>query len=157
MKRGLARYGVFQPEDQGSLVRVDVFGECQVGRRVREPVDRGGGHEKHCQRRRRPGEPGDGEKQRARRRAVTAELIAQKSRGGTTEIALVDAGADKAPAWSPTHFLDAKACPIQQAAVPKQVPSISSYRMAGTRNWLISVSGGVEMDLNMCGSDTTCP
>ena len=84
--------------------------------------------------------------------AVTAELIAQKSRatpdaetGGHGDAAK-GPEPDKQGSWSPTHFLDAEACSIQQAVVPKQVPSISSHRMAGTRNWLISVSGGVEID-----------
>ncbi len=78
--------------------------------------------------------------------AVASELIVQKTGGRTTEVAALDPGGDKTPSWFPTHFLDAKACSIQQASVPRQVPSIANYRLARGRHWLISVSGGVEIN-----------
>jgi len=47
--------------------------------------------------------------------------------------------------WKPSHFLDRKACPVTQYPVPKTVPSIASSRRVGGRNWIISVSGGVDI------------
>lgn len=67
--------------------------------------------------------------------ALAAELIAQNGR---------EKNAESQP-WRPAHFLDAKACPIQQAIVPTQVPSLVNARRL-RRGWLISVSGGVEIN-----------
>jgi hypothetical protein len=48
-------------------------------------------------------------------------------------------------AWRPTHFLDVKACPVGEYRVPTQTPSLASYRRLPGKQWLISVSGGVEI------------
>lgn len=66
---------------------------------------------------------------------VVAELIAQKA---------FDANwANKT--WDPDFLLDEAKFPTQSVTVPKQVPSISTYRLVRNRHWLISVSGGVEI------------
>jgi len=69
---------------------------------------------------------------------VTAELIAQKH--------FERVSSDEAQHWHPTFFLDKKACPIEKFAVPKWMPALVNYRFINNRNWLISVSGGVELD-----------
>lgn len=66
--------------------------------------------------------------------AVAAELIAEKHKGS-----------DKAANWKPNYFLDAEACPIQEFNVPTEVPSIANYRNSPGKQWVISVSGGVEI------------
>lgn len=70
--------------------------------------------------------------------SVAAELVAQKH---------FDADPASATShWRPTHLLDPKACPLRQLPVPQNVPSIASYRLVRGRHWLISVSGGVEIN-----------
>lgn len=66
--------------------------------------------------------------------AVVAELIAEKHRQpiGNSH-------------WQPRHLLHENACPVREYYVPKQVPSISNYRLIRNRHWLISVSGGVQI------------
>ncbi|MBW3538784.1 MAG: DUF1598 domain-containing protein [Planctomycetes bacterium] len=69
--------------------------------------------------------------------ATLAELIAEKFEVGP---------GDDAPAtWRPRHFLDEDACPIARYPVPKMVPSLANFRLAGGRHWIISISGGVEI------------
>ena len=67
--------------------------------------------------------------------AATAELIAEKKDqpGGRRH-------------WQPHHFLDAKACTLPEYNVPKHVPAISNYRIIQNRHWLISISGGVDIN-----------
>ncbi len=67
--------------------------------------------------------------------AATAELIAEKQDqpGGRRH-------------WQPRHFLDAKACGLREYYVPKHVPAISNYRLIQNRHWLISISGGVDIN-----------
>lgn len=66
--------------------------------------------------------------------AVVAELIAEKQRQP-----------ERDSHWKPTHFLDAKACPLREYRVPKHVPSLANYRLIRNRHWLISISGGVKI------------
>ena len=69
--------------------------------------------------------------------SVAAELIARggnRSRGAASAI------------WRPAHFLDTEKCVIPRVHVPEHVPSLVNYRRVGGRYWLISVSGGVEID-----------
>ncbi len=66
--------------------------------------------------------------------SALAELIAEKQ-----------SQPNRGRHWFPGHFLDAKACPVPEYFVPKQVPSIANYRLIQNRHWLISVSGGVEI------------
>ncbi|HUG93392.1 MAG TPA: DUF1598 domain-containing protein [Planctomycetaceae bacterium] len=63
--------------------------------------------------------------------ATAAELTAQSAGAG---------------GWKPLQFLDARACPLERSHVPQTVPSLANYRLIQGRNWLISVSGGVEID-----------
>lgn len=66
---------------------------------------------------------------------VVAELIAQKA---------FDANwAEKT--WDPDFLLEEAKFPTRTVTVPKQVPSISTYRLVRNRHWIISVSGGVEI------------
>jgi hypothetical protein len=69
--------------------------------------------------------------------SVAAELVAQRHFG--EESTKPDRG------WKPTHFLDAKACPLTRYDVPKTVPSIASWRLVRGKQWIISVSGGVQI------------
>ncbi|MFN0051146.1 MAG: DUF1598 domain-containing protein [Planctomycetales bacterium] len=48
--------------------------------------------------------------------------------------------------WKPVHFLDVAACPITEFAVPKQTPSLANVRIVKDRQWLFSISGGVEIN-----------
>jgi hypothetical protein len=66
--------------------------------------------------------------------AVAAELIAEKERLPESD-----------EHWKPAHFLDAKACPLREYYVPKQVPSLANFRLIRNRHWLISISGGVKI------------
>ena len=67
--------------------------------------------------------------------AATAELVAEKKH---------QPGSRKH--WQPRHFLDAKACTLPEYNVPKHVPAISNYRLIQNRHWLISISGGVDIN-----------
>jgi len=69
--------------------------------------------------------------------SVAAELIARRHFGD--ESVKPDRG------WKPTHFLDAKSCPLTKYEVPKTVPPIASWRLVRGRHWMISVSGGVQI------------
>jgi Protein of unknown function (DUF1598) len=62
--------------------------------------------------------------------ATAAELIAQQH----------------GESWRPRHFLDGAACPTAHWHVPQAVPSLANYRLVQGRHWLISVSGGVEIN-----------
>ncbi len=80
--------------------------------------------------------------------SVAAELIAERTRN------VADGADDEATArgaWTPRHFLDDAACPAEKVTVPAQTPSISSYRLVENRHWLISVSGGVELNARTAG------
>lgn len=67
--------------------------------------------------------------------SVVAELIAQKAFDPKT-----------APqTWEANYFLDSNKCQTPTVATPKTVPSISTYRLVKNRHWIISVSGGVEI------------
>ena len=65
--------------------------------------------------------------------SVAAELIAERHR--------VDSHS-----WKPTTFADKKSCPIQEVPVPTMVPSLANFRLVKNRHWLISISGGVEIN-----------
>ena len=65
--------------------------------------------------------------------AVVAELLAERRREDNRS-------------WTPTAFLDENAYGIATAPVPKFVPSLANYRLVKNRHWLISVSGGVEVN-----------
>jgi hypothetical protein len=67
--------------------------------------------------------------------SVVAELIAEHSRSENGK-----------SAWKPTHFANAKECAIGTYATPTQVPSIANFRFGRARFWVISVSGGVEIN-----------
>ena len=69
--------------------------------------------------------------------SVAAELVAQRHYGA--ESTKPNRG------WKPTHFLDVKSCPITRYDVPKTVPSIAAWRLVRGRDWIISVSGGVQI------------
>jgi hypothetical protein len=94
--------------------------------------------------------------------SVVAELIASRDRSGAAakvessgasvpqnqddgETGNQNGAATDAGGWRPNHFLDEKACPIQQATVPAQVASLANYRLVRDRHWLITISGGVEI------------
>ncbi|MGH7201873.1 MAG: DUF1598 domain-containing protein, partial [Planctomycetaceae bacterium] len=65
--------------------------------------------------------------------AVVAELIRQQ--------------AEQHPqAWRPTAFLDDAAVPLTVYTVPGHVPSMFNVRLIAGRHWLISISGGVEIN-----------
>lgn len=70
--------------------------------------------------------------------SVAAELAAQRYYGEAADGEVVH--------WKPTHFLNAKACPVEKYTVPSQVPSLANARLIGGRHWLFSVSGGVEIN-----------
>ena len=78
------------------------------------------------------------ELQNLTRLAVAAQLIAEKHRV-QNKTSVDSAG------WSPHHFLDEKNCGIQEFNVPSEVPSIANYRRSPGKQWVISVSGGVEI------------
>jgi len=82
--------------------------------------------------------------------SVVAELIAERARSVAAaegKFANGDAANPDAPRdWLPRHFLDDAACPAEKITVPAHTPSISSYRLVENRHWLISVSGGVELN-----------
>jgi hypothetical protein len=65
--------------------------------------------------------------------SVVAELIAERRR-------------DDEGSWSPNEFLNKAAYKVATARVPKSVPSLANYRLVKNRHWLISVSGGVEIN-----------
>ena len=65
--------------------------------------------------------------------SVVAELIAERGR-------------DDDRSWSPNEFLDDTAYKVATAPVPKSVPSLANFRLVKNRHWLISVSGGVEIN-----------
>lgn len=65
--------------------------------------------------------------------SVVAELLAERRR-------------DDDRSWTPALFLDNSAYDIATAPVPKFVPSLANYRLVKNRHWLISVSGGVEIN-----------
>lgn len=48
--------------------------------------------------------------------------------------------------WKPSAFLNPKNCVLPEYVVPKTTPSLASYRLVRGRQWLISVSGGVEIN-----------
>ena len=48
--------------------------------------------------------------------------------------------------WKPSAFLNTKKCVLPKYVVPKTTPSLASYRLVRGRQWLISVSGGVEIN-----------
>ena len=70
--------------------------------------------------------------------SVAAEIVASRYYG---EVVV-----DKPREWSPTFLLEKKSCPIEKYPLPKTVPSLASYRLVRGRQWLISVSGGVEIN-----------
>lgn len=74
--------------------------------------------------------------------AVAAELIAERS-----EAADADAK-DRAgkSLYRFEHFLDDAKCPTVKVSVPQSVPSLVSYRLVNDRDWIISISGGVELN-----------
>jgi hypothetical protein len=47
--------------------------------------------------------------------------------------------------WRPSHLLDEKECPIAEYAVPRQTPSLSTYRHVDGKGWIVGVSGGIEI------------
>lgn len=69
--------------------------------------------------------------------SVAAELVAARHYGEVST---------KSTDWKPKLFLNPKACVVPQYPVPKTVPAIASYRLVRGRQWLISVSGGVEIN-----------
>lgn len=71
--------------------------------------------------------------------SVVAELAAQRYYGEAVKGAVPD--------WAPVHFVKTTACPVEKFHAPKQVPSLATGRQVGRRQWLISVSGGVEINL----------
>jgi hypothetical protein len=79
--------------------------------------------------------------------AVTATLIRQRL--DAAEIDAVDRDSEREghddAGWRPEHFLDAQACPIGVHRVPTQTPALASARHIPGRQWIISVSGGVEV------------
>jgi hypothetical protein len=79
--------------------------------------------------------------------SVAAELIAQKSRRFHEDTTGFDDTETVARPWTPTTFLDGAACPIEELNVPSHVPSLANYRFVRGRQWLITVSGGVEINL----------
>lgn len=90
--------------------------------------------------------------------AVAAELIAQR-RSGEPQVSATptDLRPTARRSWKPGHFLDGKRCPIAKYPVPKSVPSLASYRLDRGREWIISVSGGVEIDPRRIVEKTTKP
>ena len=82
---------------------------------------------------------------------VAAELIAQTNRANVdansrASTAPATALSNDPPVWKPTCFLDRAACALQKHPVPSRVPSMANFRLARGRHWIISVSGGVEID-----------
>lgn len=74
--------------------------------------------------------------------SVAAELIAQRTR-------------QDAESWQPVAFLDESNYAIATATVPKSVPSLANYRLVKNRHWLISISGGVEINPRTMTDRTT--
>jgi hypothetical protein len=76
--------------------------------------------------------------------SLTAALIARSQEG-----AEIDEDEDtprRIPAaWKPSHLLDEKECPIAEYAVPRQTPSLSTWRHVDGKGWVIGVSGGIEI------------
>lgn len=68
--------------------------------------------------------------------AVAAEIIARRYYGSAKQSAR----------YRPSHLADRAACPVPRYSVPRLVPSLVSYRRGRNRQWLISVSGGVEIN-----------
>jgi hypothetical protein len=83
--------------------------------------------------------------------AVAATRIRRQAAAPQDSVA-VDAESDDAPAtrserrWRPAHFLDAKLCPIDNFASPRQTPSLANVRFVKDQFWMFSVSGGVEIN-----------
>jgi hypothetical protein len=65
--------------------------------------------------------------------SVVAELVAERHRADSHS-------------WKPTIFVDDQSCPIQKVPVPTMVPSLANFRLVKNRHWLISISGGVEIN-----------
>ena len=83
--------------------------------------------------------------------AAVAELIARR---GGSEASAPAGGRSGTPSyvaatteatWQPEHFLDEQQCPLQAYPSPQAVPSLANYRFVQGRHWLISISGGVEI------------
>jgi hypothetical protein len=67
--------------------------------------------------------------------AAAAALVGQKQDGVGAQVH-----------WRPTVFLDAARCPLPEHPTPSQTPALASYRLVAGRHWLITISGGVEID-----------
>ena len=82
------------------------------------------------------------------RLAVAAELIASAVRGDgpdSNPARPSQPDAASAACWRPGYFLG-KSCPVATYEVPRQVPCLATVRGLRNRRWLLSVSGGVELD-----------
>lgn len=80
---------------------------------------------------------------------AASELAAQAAERGTTPEAGAadpDATPERHTPWIPTALLDDAASPLPRHPVPTHVPSLGSVRQVGGRNWITSVSGGVQFE-----------
>jgi hypothetical protein len=73
--------------------------------------------------------------------SLTAALIARSHEEKETQ----DEVGHPPPSWKPTHLLDEEACPIAEYAVPRQTPSLATYRHVEGKGWIVGVSGGIEI------------
>lgn len=78
--------------------------------------------------------------------SVAAELIRERCDAAFAE--KTDAAKGEAPAdlYRFDHFLEEAECPTARVNVPRNIPSLTNSRFVDGRNWLISISGGVELN-----------
>lgn len=76
--------------------------------------------------------------------SVAAELI--RERADAPPARKSDADDAAADPFRFDHFLDDRQCPTSRVSIPRSVPSLTNSRFVDGRNWLISISGGVELN-----------
>lgn len=77
--------------------------------------------------------------------SVVAELIRERADAAPPKKNAEDSE-DAADPYRFDHFLDEGRCPTARVTVPRSVPSLTNSRFVDGRNWLISISGGVELN-----------
>ena len=83
--------------------------------------------------------------------AVAAALIRRQAEAREDVVAVDAAEGDTQTTlavrnWRPSHFLDAKRCPTDRFAPPRQTPSLANVRFVKDQFWMFSVSGGVQIN-----------
>lgn len=73
--------------------------------------------------------------------SVAVELVRERS-----DAAREAEAADEKPLYRFDELLDDSKCPVSHVNVPRSVPSLTNSRLVDGKNWLISISGGVEIN-----------